>query len=121
MEWAEALEKQLAFYRDNVAEAYHNLAISYELNDEGTRYGAGFDLDRAISAWGKSLEYKPDNSDRLWNKAVAYINGGKVDEGVPVLREWIKKTGQNTIAQTFYTNGFVAFEKGDPAVKAAIR
>jgi tetratricopeptide (TPR) repeat protein len=108
-----ALEKEAAFYRNGLADAYHDLAVSHEYNDGGERYGEGFDLRRAIEAWDKALEYTPENTDRLWNKAIVLVNGGETGPGVEALRLWISKTNNESVAETFYSNGFAAFNKND--------
>ncbi len=108
-----ALEKEVVFYRNGLAGAYHDMAVSYEYNDHGERYGEGFSLREAIAAWDKSLEYTPENNDRLWNRAVAFINGGDTEAGAEAVRLWISKTKNESVVETFYSNGFAAFNKND--------
>ncbi len=107
------LEKNAEFYHKRAATAYHNLAVSYEHDQNGNRYGVGFDLDRAIEAWNKSLEHKPGNPERMWNRAIAFVNGGATEKGAEGLRAWMEETGEKGVANTFYTNGFAAAAKND--------
>ena len=107
----EALEKQLAHFKDALGDTYNDLAVSYEYSDEGVRYGEGFDLEKAVAAWDKALEHTPDNTDRLWSKAVALVNGGSIQKGAEAIKQWAEGSGEQSPADLFYENGFAAFTK----------
>jgi tetratricopeptide (TPR) repeat protein len=108
-----ALETQIKFFREATANIYHDLAISYEFNDEGKRYGEGFNLIEAVSAWDNSLKYESDVLKRMLNRAVAIGNSGDKERGDRELESCMLKAGERTLAGLFYKIGFDELANGN--------
>mgnify|MGYP005837192965 CR=1 FL=1 len=108
----ETLEKQIRFYRKKVSDVFHDLAVSYEHNNSGERYGKGFSLPDAVNAWDKSLEYEPNSEEKIRNKIIAYIYGGDIDNAAGLARKLINSGRSASLPDEFYLSGFTLFRQG---------
>ena len=60
----------------NSVEAHYGLAVIYEYNKKGLRYGNTFNIQKSIFHYEKALQLDPDLQDAIFNLAVLYQKKG---------------------------------------------
>lgn len=58
------------------------LAVAYEYNSEGVRYGKGFNIEKSIFHYEKALSADPNLVEAGFNLAVLYSMEGKIDDSI---------------------------------------
>lgn len=103
------LEYETAFeINPNSPIVNQGLAVSYEYNDEGLRYGKGFNIEKSVLHYEKALSAEPNLTEAVFNLAVLYSRADRMDDSVRlymrVLREQPERAGVHYNLAVIYDN-----------------
>lgn len=63
-------------------EAQQGLAVAYEYNDEGVRYGKGFNMEKSIFHYQKALTLDEVQQRVIYNLAILYSKAGRIKDSI---------------------------------------